>query len=469
MAGTDENIRRGFYDTPDVQDRLRKYAQDEDVFKFYALRQANPLSILTVISEKFGVVGADMISDWQFRYQEFDELPYSFTMQAASAQPASGSLIDYVLLTNKAAAGLNTSHRLMSSGTYMGDTRTGATTTNCATTFSATLRPLNEVIGVLAIGAASSAFEGNAASAGNTWVKVRRAHPALSVTGQLAAIPDESTLVIANSVAKTNGRPFAPLAANGKVLYNAVQITRDSYGLGEHMNQGGGIKTFLKEGGAEYLGLNYELCETRLMKIVEHGMLAGSRTLWEEGNESEYETGGILEWVPKDTDHYINFNGVPSVQRVNNVVAQAFDTAGVRELWMFGGTNFTKGLANAYENKRQFTPSESLSIKYAMQVNTIESTGRDGIIYYVNAPVLNELFMGDQALILNLTEHNFGEKAKYGAFQIAEKVPFRDDPEDADSYEANAGFKGKWREIYGAWGLIRRLQDTHFRVYGMTV
>ena len=153
MAGSDETIRRGFYDTPDVQNRLRKYAQDEDVFKFYALRQVNPLSVLTVISEKFGVVPAQMLGDWQFRYQEFDELPYTFTLQAASPQPASGSLYDYLSLTNKAAAGLNTSHRLQSSGTYMGvDLSGGVTTTNCAATFDVTNRPLNEVVKVVTIG-----------------------------------------------------------------------------------------------------------------------------------------------------------------------------------------------------------------------------------------------------------------------------------------------------------------------------
>lgn len=464
MAGSDETIRRGFYDTPDVQDRLRKYAQDKSVFQFYALRQVNPLSILTVLSEKFGTVPAEMLSDWQFRYQEFDEIPYTHTMQAASVQPVSGSLYDYVLLTNKAASTLNESHRLLSSGTFAAATVTAHT--DLATTFNATTEPLNEIVKVVAIGNASSAFEGNAASAGNTWVKISRAYPATAITGQAPAIPDASTLTVVNTVAKTNQRPFAPLAANGKYLYNAIQISRDSYGLGEHMNQGGGISTFLLDGTEKYLGLNYELCETRFMKIMERAVLAGRRFLGESGNESEYETGGILEFIP--AANYIDFGGVATVARINTVVSTAFDSSGVRELWMFGGTGFTKEIAGAYENKRNFTPSEKLSIQYGLKVNTIDSTGRDGTMYYVNAPVLNEIGMENQALILNLTEHNFDEKAKYGAFQIATKIPFTDKPEDADSYESNAGFMGKWREIYGAWGLVRRLAETHFRVYGLT-
>jgi hypothetical protein len=408
-----------------------------------------------------------MLGDWQFRYQEFDELPYTFTLQAASVQPVTATLYDYISLTNKAAAGLNTSHRLQCSGTHMGiDLSAGVTVTNCAVAFDVTNRPLNEVVKVVSIGNADAAFEGNAADSGNTWVKILRAWPGATVTGQLAAIPTATTVTIVNSVARTNGRPFPPLASNGKYLYNAIEITRDSYGLGEHMNQGGGVDTFLAK-GEEYLDLNYELCETRLMKIIERAILSGRRSLQEIANESEYETGGILEFIP--AANYINFGGVATVQRINDMIATAFDTSGVRELYMFGGSTFTKALASAYEGKRSFVVNEPMSIRYGMRVLEIESTGRDGIVYYLNAPVLGEVGMDQQALILNLTEHNFDEKSKYGAFQIATKVPFADKPEDNDSYESNAGFMGKWREIYGAWGLIRRLAGTHFRVYGLTV
>lgn len=464
MPGSDETIRRGFYDTPDIQDRLRLYGQDQDVFKYFALKEANPLSILTIISEKFGTVPASELTDWQFRYQEFDEIPYQFTMQAASPQPTTNTLYDYVLLTNKSANTLNTSHRLQSSGTF----NTAAVTahTHISTTFSTT-NYLNEILKVVAIGPNDGAFEGNAASSGNTWVKVQRAHPATAITGQAAAIPTGTVLTLVNSVARTNQRPFSPIAANGKYLYNSIQIMRDSYGLGEHMTQGGGIKTHLLDGTTQYLGLNFELCKTRFMKTIERSILTGRRFLGEVGNESEYETGGIIEFIP--SANYIDFGGAATVSRINNVVASAFDTAGVRELWMFGGSGYTKAISNAYENKRQFSPSEQMSVKYSMRVNEIESTGRDGIMYYVNAPVLNEVGMTNQALILNLTEHNFDEKAKYGAFQIATKVEMKDDPEGQDSYESNSGFKGKWRELYMAYGLIRRLASTHLRVYGLTV
>jgi len=467
MAGSDSTIYRGFYDTPHIQDRLRLYAQEQKIFQLIALRQVNPLSVLTVISEKFGAVGADMVPDWQFRYQEMSELPYEFTLAAASVRPASGSLIDYIRLTNSEAASLDTTDRLLSKGTYMGrDLSGGATTSNVAAAFNVTNCPLFEVTKILGMGEASSAYEGNSAVAGYTWIKIQRGHPAPSVTGQLVAIPISTKMHLVNSVSKTNARPNPPVAQNGSYLQNVIQITRKSYGIGEHLNQGGGIKTMLLENGAAQLDLNLELTTLRMTKTMEKAIFTGRRYAAEIGNESEYETGGILEFIP--SANYINAGGILNIGRINTIVSTALDTAGVRELWMFGGSTFTKNLAAAYENKRGFGEAMNMSVKYGLKVNSIEGTGRDGIVYYVNAPVLTEIGLDNEAIILNLTEYNYGEKNVYGAFQIVEKVPIQDLPDDAESYEKNAGFRGKWRELYYAWGLIRRLSTTHFRVYGVT-
>lgn len=467
MAGSDNTIYRGFYDTPHIQDRLRLYAQQEKIFQLIALRQVNPLSVLTIISEKFGTVGADVLPDWRFRYQEMSELPYEFTLSAASARPASGSLIDYIKLTNSEAASLDTTDRLLSKGTYMGrDLSTGATVTNVAAAFNVTNCPLFEITKILGIGEASSAYEGNTAAAGYTWVKIQRGWPAPSVTGQLVAIPISTKMHLVNSVSKTNQRPNPPVAQNGAYLENVIQITRKSYGIGEHLNMGGGIKTLLLENGSAQLDLNLELTTIRMMKTMEKALFVGRRYAAEIGNESEYETGGILEFIP--TANYINAGGILNIGRVNTIVSTALDTSGVRELFMFGGSTFTKNLAAAYENKRGFGDAMDLSVRYGLKVFSIEGTGRDGIVYYVNAPVLTELGFDNEAVILNLTEYNYGEKNTYGAFQIAEKVSMQDLPENTDSYENNSGFRGKWREMYYAWGLIRRLATTHFRVYGVT-
>ena len=142
------------------------------------------------------------------------------------------------------------------------------------------------------------------------------------------------------------------------------------------------------------------------------------------------------------------------------------DTSGVAELWLFTGTQLSEQIANAYENKSIYYTQASLTVQYQMIVKVIESVGRNLTVYHVTAPILNELGMANEALVLNLTEMNYMEKHPFGCFQIAHKVPFTDSPENADSYKSNEGFKGKWRELYGAWGLVRRLPETHFRWVG---
>lgn len=466
MAGQDNAIYRGFYDSPHIQERLRLYAQESKVFQLLALRQVNPLSILTVISEKFGTVGADMVTDWVFRYQEFDELPYSTTVNGNST-PTANSLIDYIKVPNNFASSLNLNHRLLSLGTFTAvDLSGGASSSNVTTTFSPST-PLYEELKILGIGDPDSGYDGKAGETGYTWLKIKRAFPAMGCSGTLPAIANGTGLRLVNSVARTNQRPNPPVGANGKYLENVIQITRESYGVGEHMAQGGGIKTLLMNDGNAMLDLNYQLCELRFMKTIERAILTGRKSMVTVGNESEYETGGILEFIPQS--NYINVNGVYNISKINDVVAQALDKSGVRELWWFGGSTHTKALAAAFENKRGFGENTELSVRYSLKVYSIEGTGRDGIIHYVNAPILSEIGMDDQSIILNLTEYNYGEKSKYGAFQIAEKVPVKDEPSDADSYESNTGFKGKWRELYYAWGLIRRLPETHFRVYGVIV
>jgi len=466
MAGTDDAVYRGFSDTPQIQDRLRMYAQAGELFRYFALREVNPLTILTVISEKLGTVSADMLTDWRFRYQEFDELDYRYKLAAASARPASASLFDYVKVSNNFAAGLNINHRLATDTTF---TKVAVTAnTDVSATFSpSTGIYLPEEVKIISFGEPDAGFEGNAGATGFTWIKIKRCHAvATGVTGQLIAIPTNSYLTIVNSVARTNQRPNPPVSKNGNYLENVIQITRESYGVGEHQTQGGGIKTFLMENGDAQLDLNFTLNKTRLMKTIERSLIMGRKSMVEVGNESEYETGGILEFIP--SDNYINAGGVLNVSRVNDIISQALDTSGVRELYMFGGSSFTKYLASAYENKRGFGVNTQLSVNYGLQVNTIEGTGRDGIVHFINAPILSELGMDTQALILNLTEYNYGEKGKYGTFQIGEKVPMLDKPDNADSYESNSGFQGTWRELYYAYGIVRRLADTHFRVYGVT-
>jgi len=458
MPGTDSQVIKGLYDLNNVQDRLRKYAQDKEYFKFWALRQVNTISILKIISEKFGSVPAEQISDWVFRYPEFDELPYTmYVAETSSTTDASNTKLKFA---NADGALLNTSTRLMVEGIYTKSTVANATTDMATTRTVSSGIVLPEEIRVINVGTADSG------GAGYRVVTVRRAHPADSYTNTATAITTSMKLTVMNLVSRANDFPLPPITKNSKYLENKIQISRASYGLGEHMTQGGGIDTFLAK-GSEYLNIQYNLMETYLMKAIERAILTARGSAKEVDGNLEYETGGVLEFIPQDAEHYLDWAGkVPTVPRINNFVRRMADTSGVKELWWFVGTQLSEQFSNAYENKSIYYTNAQLSVQYRMMVKTLESVGRDLVVNVVTAPILNELGMANEGIVLNLTEYNYNEKSKFGCFQIAHKVPFTDQPDDADSYKSGDGYKGKWRELYGAWGLVRRLAETNFVTIG---
>lgn len=460
MAGTDGAIIQGAYDLSNVQDRLRKYAQDGEVFKFWALRQQNTISVLKVISEKFGTVPAQQLTDWEFKYNEFDELPYSFVIGAATGLTNKFE----ISIPNADAALLDPSIRLTVVGSYTKSTvaavgDVAATKVFSATQASAILYP--EVLRIISKGADDSAY------AGYTKVSVRRAHGVCTDTvyagltlSNFTALTG-LTVVCSNIANAANSYPLEPVSKNADLLSNYIQITRRSYGVGEHLTAGGGIETYLAKGN-EYLNMNYMLAENFMMKTIEKAMLTSKKNALTIGNNLCYDTGGILEFIP--SSNWLDAGGkVPSVSIINNLIRRMADEGGVKELWMFTGTELAEQIATAYEDKRTFCVSNAkLSVEYQMLIKTIEGVGRDIVVHHVVAPILNEIGMGNSALCLNLSEINWNEKSKFGSFQIATKVPFSDKPDGIDGYKKGEGYNGTWRELYGAWGLVRRLPETHF-------
>ena len=61
-----------------IEQRLRIYAHDKDVFRFWALRELQPESILNVIKEKFGEIPIPE-EGWKFKYHE-DEIDESLSL-----------------------------------------------------------------------------------------------------------------------------------------------------------------------------------------------------------------------------------------------------------------------------------------------------------------------------------------------------------------------------------------------------
>lgn len=458
MAGTDSQVIKGLYDITNIQDRLRKYAQDKDFFRFWVLRQRTPITLLKIISEKFGTVPSDAAkAEWKFRYPEFDELDYQFYLQQASnLTDASNTKFK---VTNSMGSILNSSHRLLIEGIWTKAVVTAHTDFATAINIANGI-VLPETCRIIDVGAEDSG------GAGNRIVTVRRGHPADSYTGIAPAVTTTMLITIVNLAVRADSFPQPPVMKNSKYKENVIQITRWSYGLSEMMTQGGGIETFLATGTTGHLSISYQIAETFMTKLMERAVFTGRKSEKEVAGSLENETGGLLEWILADTDHIIDLQGqVPSIPRMNSIIRHIADVSGVSEVWMFTGTHAAEALANQYDGKTIYYTNGELSLYYQMKIMVLEGVGRNIIVYHIVAPIMNELGMAREALVLNLSEYNYNVKQKYGCFQIAYKVPFADLPgEGQKSYKSNEGFMGTWRELYGAWGFVRRMQDTHFRI-----
>lgn len=448
MPGTDNQvIGSRLYGNDDYQTRLRKYAQDEEVFKFFALYQKYDLSVLRVLSEKFGRVPSDQITDFEVKYPEASELEYEFTPNAASTDDdvAKRSLVP---IANDLASSLHENHILMvksngavgSTGLYTNATGTALTTTLSATT------PIQETCLVETVGQPDSG------GAGYTNVTLKRMYPNDAPTAALIQIATTMKLVIVNNISPEDGLHYPPSTKNSDYEYNYIQTTRESYGISSHVKSG--IKTFLDK---DQLDINLEICSARVMREVETAIIMGRRSKKRRSGKMLYQTGGIAEFIP--AANLLNFGAIITPINFRNLVRRIGDTVGstIQEMWLFGGTEMITKLDNAFEGKVVFSPAEAESIKYQIKVREFTEHATNMRLFIAAAPILNVLGMANEALVLNLSD-------KYRPFQLAEKEPMSNKPEDGGTLSEKSQYS-TLRELYSMWGMIRRLADSHFRIY----
>jgi hypothetical protein len=448
----DAQIIAGLYDLGNIQDRLRKYAQDKDVFRFIMLRQNTPISLIRVISEKFGAIPSGKATDWEFKYNEMDELPYMFKLNADTINDN-----NVIVVSNNIGVTLLESTRMQVDGLFcklnVGNVDTD-TSTEQAGAFI-----LPEQIIVLKNYGTDSGGEGL------TNILVKRLHPSASYTGTPKVIKKEYKITVTNIVVPANVGYQPVVSKNAVPLSNLIQITRKSYGIGEQLSSGI-VETYLSSGN-EFLNNSYVLAEKYVSTVMEHAILTNRKSKRTVNGNPENETGGILEFVK----HWMDMEGkIVTPQGLNELLRYIADLLSVSELWWFTGTELSQGIADAFDERVSYTTNEVESMKYKVLVKELETTGRSLKVYHVTAPVLNNIGMSNAGIFLNLTEYNWNEKNKLGAFQICQLLSgegkgFVDLPDDKDSYGKDDGNRGVVRELVGYWGLMRRLAETHLVTY----
>ncbi len=435
-----------FFSNRDYLETMRVYQRNGEVFKFMSLYEKDSLSVLRVISEKFGTV-REGITDFEFKTRQDYEAPTRFNIEDTSADDNTLKT-SIVKMTNDNAASIHTNHVLKvvprqndasAEAIYMNADGSAASTTLSSSNY------LGETCRVISI------EPENSAGTGYTFVKLRRYYPFDNPTANVIPLTVHMQLLIVNNLRVEDGLPNPPVNKNIEIDWNYIQTSSESFGVSSHVKSG--IETF---GDMKPLERGYLIAQNKLMKTIEYAIVEGRRSRKEIKGKREYQTGGYLEFIPPQ--NYIDFGntyGVITPDSMRQAVSEIADRAGsnVSELWWFCGREFLLKVDQAYEDKVQYTKAESESLKYELKIKEFLDHSTNTRMLFVPAKVLDNLGYTNEAHILNLSP-------KYKCYQIAEKEPFT----EKIGLEAKGQYS-EWHEIYGMWGLIRRLPETHFRIY----
>jgi len=430
-------------------ERLRLYGQGGKIFNAMTMFEKDELSILRVISEKFGVAGSGDIKDFKLITNQDYELPMKFAVLATS-EDNSTTVTSKVKMTNDNASALHTNHLLKivakentsgATGIYM--SATGAT---ASTTFSST-NNLGEVTRVVKVDAE------DVAGVGYTYVTLKRMYPIDAPAAAIVPITVNMELLIVGNVRIENGLPNPPVNKNIEGDFNYIQTSSESFGVSSHVKSG--IQTLLN---MDPLERGYQIAQNRLMRTIENSIIEGRRAVKKKGGYTEYHTGGVIEFIP--TANYIDVGtdfGITTPDNMRALVSDVSSRVGstVNELYWFCTRDFMLKLDNTYENKVVWQKAEAESIRYELKVKEFLDHSSNTRHIFVPARVLDILGYTNEALVLNLTD-------KYQCFQVAEKEPIS----EKTGLEP-VGQYSDMRELYGMWGMIRRLKETHFRIYNL--
>lgn len=449
-SSAEENkiISPEFFSNRDYLETMRVYQRNGEVFKFMSLYEKDSLSILRVISEKFGTV-RDGVNDFEFKTRQDYEAPMRFDIEDTSTDDDTRK-VSIIKVSNDTAASLHTNHVLKvvpkQNDTSAESIYVDSTGTNASTTLSATTN-LGETCRVLGI------EPENSAGTGYTYVTLKRYFPNDNATATVIPMTTHMQLLIVNNLRVEDGLPNPPINKNIEIDWNFIQTSSESFGVSSHVKSG--IDTF---GDMKPLERAYLIAQSKLMRTIEYAIIEGRRSRKEIKGKREYQTGGYLEFIP--TDNYIDYNntfGVLTPDSLRECVSEIADRGGsnVSEYWWFCGKDFLLKVDEAYEDKVQYTKSEAESLRYELKVKEFMDHATNTRMLFVPAKVLDNLGYSNEAHILNLSP-------KYKCFQIAEKEPFT----EKIGLEAKGQYS-EWHEIYGMWGLVRRLPETHFRIFNV--
>lgn len=439
MALNDEGaVIQGAYGLANVPSALFKYDKDKDYAGLIVYLQREIAALTYLIREKLPRV---KVESHEPTLPEVTERQYKFNLQANSPSGSSGVMTQVWKFTNEDAKNFQKNDFFSVVGMYFDGAHTWSTTFDVTS-------GTQEIVRVTDVGATDSA------GTGYTNVTVTRGW-AGDGTGTPAQVTTAMTLVLMTSAVGEGSRSRQSVGKNIVTGSNYVQLFREPYEATDfEMDE----DLFYKERPEQ---VNANLASMLLMKKIEFSFWQGrkSKIVDTTTGRTLYTTGGVIEFIPKDSSHQINFGGVLSATGFNSVAKDIALLGGSEEKWLFGGYSAITALNNAFDNKIRLSEPEVQ--RYNLNIEEIQSSV--GIkLKIVPSFALTELGYDWDFFVLD-----FGTASTpYFQYMYMDDI-YINAGRDGKGIQDNDEFIRK-EEFVGKIGLIRRAAAYQAHIYGIT-
>jgi hypothetical protein len=437
MAGTEGAVLSGTYGLGDIPAALLKYDKDKDYAGIIIYIQREIASLTYLIRERLPKV---QVSSHEPTLAEVTERTYKFYCVSAAA-PGSAVMNEVWVFADADAKNFQRNDFFIVDGVYFNGTATWTTT------FSATSGP-KEQVRVVDVGAAGSG------GSTNTNVTIQRGWGGTGA-GTPSQVTSAMALVLNTSTSGEGSRSRQSVGKNLATESNYLQLFREPYEATDfEMDE----DTFYNERPEQ---VNANLASLLLMKKLEFSMWQNRKAKVTDTASGKlmYTFGGVIEYVPKDSDHQINFAGPITPPSMNDCLKDILKLGGSTEKFLYCGYSFAVALSNAYDQKIQV--NQSMSMRYGIRIQTLESSV-GGLIHIIPSFALTELGYDWEAFVLD-----FGNaQTPYFQYMYMDDLYINAGPQ-GKGIQNNDEFIRK-EEFVGKIGLIRRASQYHAHIYGIT-
>lgn len=438
MAGTEGGLVDGLYQLNDIPSALLKYDKDKDYAGMVVYIQREIAQFTYLLREKFP---RQKVESHEPTLPEVTERSYTFSLATSATSHSSGVMTEVWAFSDEDAKNFQRNDFLHINGVFYD----GAG--NWTATFSPTSGTAEEVR-IVEVGEAGSA------ASGKTNVTVSRGWGG-DATGTPADVTTAMTVVLLTSAVAEGSRSRKSVGKNLVTGLNYVQKFREPYEASDFELE---EDLFFNERPEV---INSNLASMLLMKKIEFSFIGGRKNKVTDSatGRTLYTTGGVMEFIPNDADHKIDFGAPITPVGFNGVLSDIAKNGGGEERLVLGGYSAITAFNNAFDNKIEL--DQAMSDRYNLKIQQFDSSV--GLrCKMVASFAMSQLGHDWDFLVLDLGK----PETPYFQYMHIDDI-FINAGRDGKGIQANDEFIRK-EEYVGSIGLIRRASQYQHMIYNIT-